>query len=217
MDAHSQANEKQPNHETNDSTNDNNKQLTVANCVNRIYDFNLPNLNRSHEENGDGDDDDDEPTYKSLIDHAWSQRIQELVGNKAKLLESFAWLSTVGGGFSALGERDNQFSARAGALSLGQQLRLAEMLGDERLTVMCHLFVALAYLQLNNKIFCLNYIQRVIIPLINAMPYQDPILKNILRHICFRMSMMDKYSAPRYNAIENKQTDMDQSSNETTL
>lgn len=210
MDDHSQASERQPGQETDDCSGNDSKQLAVANCVTKIYDFNLPNGSGKYAENEDGDDDGDEPTNRSLIDHAWSRKILELIGNKAKLLESFSWLSTVGGGFSALGERDSKFSARAGALSLGQQLRLAELLGDERLKVMCHLFGALAALQLNNKQFCLNYIKRVIIPLINAMPYHDPILTNILRHICFRMSMMDNFAAARYNAIENNKEDMDQ-------
>lgn len=121
------------------------------------------------------------------VDHNWSKKILELVGNKAKLMESFSWLSTVGGGFSALGERDSKWSARAGALSLGQQLKLAELLGDERLKVMCHLFAALAALQMDNRQFCFNYIKRVILPLINAMPYRDVILINILKHIAFRL------------------------------
>lgn len=153
----------------------------------------------------DSDDEDDVEQHgsKSSIDHAWSRRILELVGNKSKLLESFSWLSTVGGGYSALGESDQKFSSRAGALSLGQQLKLADLLGDERLRVMCHLFAALAALQMNNKQFCLNYIRRVILPLIHAMPYRDPLLTNILKHICFRMSTLDRYiGARRQNAIE---------------
>lgn len=129
------------------------------------------------------------------IGYSWSRKILELVGNKARLMESFSWLSTVGGGFSALGERDDKWSLRAGALSLGQQLHLAELLGDERLKVMCHLFAALAALQLDNKHFCVNYLRRVIIPLMNSLPYKDPILTNILRHICFRLKSNGK---PRY-------------------
>lgn len=68
---------------------------------------------------------------------------------------------------------------------------------------MCHLFAALAALQLDNKQFCVNYIQRVILPLINAMPYRDPMLTNILRHICFRMSALDRFTGAN-NAIEDK-------------
>jgi len=129
----------------------------------------------------------------SLIDHSWSKKILELVGNKAKLLESFSWLSTVGGGFSALGERDSKFSLRAGTLSLGQQLQLAELLGDQRLEVMCHLFAALAALQLDNKQFCINYVRRVILPLMKKLPYKDPILWNMLKHIFFRLSTLERF------------------------
>lgn len=148
----------------------------------------------------DLDDDDDCYVFvnQSLIDHSWSRKILELVGNKAKLRESFSWLSTVGGGFSALGERDTQFSMRAGSLSLGQQLKLAQQLGDERLEVMCHLFAALAALQLHNSLFVSNYINRVIRPLIRSLPYRDPIINNMLRHIFFRLSILYKCN----NAIE---------------
>lgn len=141
----------------------------------------------------------------SQIDHEWSRKILELVGNKAKLMESFSWLSTVGGGFSALGERDPRFSLRAGALSLGQQLHLAELLGDERLKVMCHLFAALASVQQSNKKFCFNYIRRVIVPLMNAMPYHDPTLTNILKHILFRLSRIESFRN-FYNAIESNKS-----------
>lgn len=151
----------------------------------------------------DDDDEDERVNYEfSLVDHSWCKRILELVGNKAKLMESFSWLSTVGGGYSALGERDDKFSMRAGALSLGQQLQLADLLGDERLKVMCHLFAALAALQLDNKRFCINYIKRVIIPSMKALPYRDPILTNILKHICFRLKTLEKFIS--VNAIENR-------------
>lgn len=153
----------------------------------------------------EGDDssnqDDEQLVFKTLIDHSWSKRILGLVGNKAKLMESFSWLSTVGGGYSALGERDSEFSRRAGALSLGQQLQLAEMLGDDRLKVMCHLFAALAAVQLANKQSCFNYIRKVIVPLMNSLPYRDPILTNILKHILFRLSTSD-YPRRLQNAIK---------------
>lgn len=158
---------------------------------------------KSHFFKPDNEEDDEDSKSESLIDHAWSRRILELVGTKSKLMESFCWLSTVGGGYSALGENDRKFSSRAGALSLGQQLHLAELLGDERLEVMCHLFAALAALQMNNKQFCLNYIKKVILPLIYKMPYRDPLLNNILKHICFRMGALDRYARiKRLNAIE---------------
>lgn len=188
----------------------NNKQLAVAN-ISKIYNYHLP-------KGFDSDDDDDKNSANiSIIDHAWSRRILELISNKVRLLESFSWLSTVGGGFSSLGEQDKDFSVRAGALSLGQQLRLAELLGDDRLKVMCHLFGALAFVQQDNKQFCINYIKRVIIPLIEAMPYRDPIITNILGHICFRMSNLDHFKTAQQNAIENTKVDASESTqdNET--
>lgn len=162
-------------------------QLILIKC----YDVMSPN--NEEEDN----DDDDRVTFKTLIDHNWCKKILDLVGNKAQLMESFAWLSTVGGGFSALGETDSKFSYRAGALSVGQQLHLAELLGDDRLKVMCHLFVALASLQLGNKKFCINYCSRVIVPLLNKLPFKDQMLRNMLRHIIFRVKTLEKFKNVR--------------------
>lgn len=126
---------------------------------------------------------------------SWSKKLSELVVRKIKLMESFSLLSTIGGGFSALGESNQKFSMRAGNLSLGQQLKLAELLGDERLKVMCHLFAALAALQMDNRQFCINYIKRVIVPMIGALPHCDPIINNILRHIIFRLRTLSERAA----------------------
>lgn len=144
----------------------------------KIYEYN---------EGSSDEEGDDGFRNGSLIDHIWSKKILELVGNKAKLIETFSWLSTVGGGFSALGESDADFSYKAGALSIGQQLHLAELLGDDRLKIMCHLFFALASLQLKNHEFCINYCRKVVVPLINKLPFRDSVLDNILRHILFRI------------------------------
>lgn len=145
----------------------------------------------------------------TYIDRSWTRKILELVGNKARLMESFSWLSTIGGGYSALGENDPKFSIRAGALSLGQQLHLAELLGDERLKVMCHLFAALAATQQNNRYFCRRYILRVILPLMNSLPYRDPILTNILSHICFRINAVGLHARNAIEEARKKQTPLD--------
>lgn len=158
-------------------------------------------------DNNDHDTDQDEGediVFNTLIDHSWCSKILRLVGHKMKLMESFSLLSTIGGGFSALGERDRDFSLRAGSLSLGQQLRLADLLGDERLKVMCHLFAVLAALQLGNKQFCIHYIKRVIVPMICALPHCDPIINNILGHICFRLRTLEIYKSSA-NAIKSKE------------
>lgn len=200
-------NSETPSIEDRPSRNETDRQLVVA-PVYRVYDFG-PSIGSTNED--DDRTEDDDLIVRSLIDHAWSGRILKLISNKAKLMESFSWLSTVGGGYSALGEKDARFSARAGALSLGQQLHLADLLGDERLKVMCHLFAALAALQMNNRSFCFAYIWRVIMPLIQAMPYRDPIISNILRHIFFRMHMLDKFviNGRKNKAIEGRHSDQD--------
>lgn len=137
--------------------------------------------------------DDDSRLFTTYVDHNWSKKILELVGNKAQLMDSFAWLSTVGGGYSSLGERDSRFSYRAGALSIGQQLHLADLLGDDRLKVMCHLFFALASLQLGNKQFCINYCSKVIKPLLAKLPFKDSTIRNMFSHLIFRIHTIEKF------------------------
>lgn len=180
---------------TDDTVDD--RQLVIADRMCPSYSY------RYYINDNDDEDDSDDEHHHSLIDHNWSKKILELVGNKAQLMESFSWLSTVGGGFSSLGERDNKFSMRAASLSLGHQLKLAELLGDQRLEVMCHIFAALAALQLDNKQFCRNYITNVIMPMMNQLPYRDPILINMLKHIYFRLSTLDRFMLHR-QAILNK-------------
>ncbi|XP_052800208.1 uncharacterized protein F58A4.6-like isoform X2 [Mya arenaria] len=87
-----------------------------------------------------------QPSEERLC-HAWCKRLQCL-GNKRLILEeTMAWLSTLGGGFSALGDYFMSFSELAGRLSQ-TQLQIATEMGDPVLASKCRLFYALSLMQL---------------------------------------------------------------------
>lgn len=123
------------------------------------------------------------------INYSWSSKILQLVMKKCILMHSFSWFSTIGGGFSSLGERHARFSLRAGHLSLNQQLVIAERLGDDRLKTMCHMFAALAALQLRKKSACLMYLKQVIIPLMRSLPFEDEALIKMFQYLVCRMKV----------------------------
>ncbi|CAG5133183.1 unnamed protein product [Candidula unifasciata] len=83
---------------------------------------------------------------KQKIDYAWSRRILGLVNKHVVLEEGFAWLSTLGGAHSSLGETFIHHAEQAGKIS-GQQLRLAIELGNESLIARCYIFWAWSLLQ----------------------------------------------------------------------
>lgn len=133
----------------------------------------------------------DEDGYEfnlTLVNHEWCNKILSLVHKKASILEGFVYLSAIGGGFSALGEANNKFSLKAGLLSLGKQMRLAELLNDERLMIMCHLYAVMAAIQLKSD-YAFDYYTRVVSPMMAALPYRDPVLKNVWQHVMFRLKI----------------------------
>ncbi|KJE95060.1 hypothetical protein CAOG_05556 [Capsaspora owczarzaki ATCC 30864] len=80
-------------------------------------------------------------------DFVWSAMVGALVARRAAALGVTAWLSTLGGAHSALGDHKHEHALEAGRLAL-QQLRVAIQLGDPGLVVRCRLFFAYCLIQL---------------------------------------------------------------------
>lgn len=83
---------------------------------------------------------------KQKIDYAWNNRILALLNKHIVLAEGFAWLSTLGGAHSSLGETFRYHAEKAGEIS-AKQLRLAIELGNESLIARCYLFWSWSLLQ----------------------------------------------------------------------
>ncbi|CAK1541797.1 unnamed protein product [Leptosia nina] len=90
-----------------------------------------------------------EPPDKELIDYAWNERILYLVMSRAEIENAFAWLSTLGGAYSALGDYFEHCAEKAGRISV-RQYKLSRMLGDDSLAARSKLYSALAISQKGN-------------------------------------------------------------------
>lgn len=85
------------------------------------------------------------PTHQSL-DYKWNERVTQMALERRELDHAMSWLSTLGGGFSALGETFEHCAEMAGKISV-RQLQLALRLGDPLLVARCKLWAALSLLQ----------------------------------------------------------------------
>ncbi|XP_022254517.1 uncharacterized protein LOC106470204 isoform X2 [Limulus polyphemus] len=84
---------------------------------------------------------------KQLLDKIWNHKIQVLVTEQATMENAMAWLSTLGGAYSALGDQFQRCAIEAGRISM-QQLKVALRLGEPLLICRCRIFIAMSLLQL---------------------------------------------------------------------
>ncbi|XP_046554567.1 uncharacterized protein LOC124263882 [Haliotis rubra] len=84
---------------------------------------------------------------KQRIDYPWGKLICGLAVKRMLCEESMAWLSTLGGGYSALGDYYRVHAVTAGEVSL-KQFHIAMELGDPIMAAKCRLFWAQSRLQL---------------------------------------------------------------------
>nr|XP_018909309.1 PREDICTED: uncharacterized protein LOC109038640 [Bemisia tabaci] len=85
------------------------------------------------------------PSYH-VLDYLWCQRLERLCYERQELETAMAWLSTLGGAFSALGDKQEQCAVIAGKISV-QQLRNAMRLGDPLTVARCKLYFSLSLIQ----------------------------------------------------------------------
>ncbi|XP_076453052.1 uncharacterized protein F58A4.6-like isoform X2 [Babylonia areolata] len=76
------------------------------------------------------------------------------------LEEAMAWLSTLGGAHSSLGEYFHHHAERAGEISL-KQLKIALQLGDPLTVARCHMFWAYSLMQRGHWRKCTVIVRRV--------------------------------------------------------
>lgn len=83
---------------------------------------------------------------KNIIDYKWNDRMEVLVYERCELENAMAWLSTLGGAFSALGDYFTDYAEKAGLISK-QQFSLALRLGDPLTICRCKIYLAMSLLQ----------------------------------------------------------------------
>uniref|UniRef100_A0A182R4L6 Uncharacterized protein n=1 Tax=Anopheles funestus TaxID=62324 RepID=A0A182R4L6_ANOFN len=100
------------------------------------------------------------PPAKEHLDYHWGERAVHMIWELIELTELMAWLSTLGGAFSALGNYQPACADTAGKISL-HQMKLAFRLGDPSLVARCQLYLAISLIQRAEFAIAKQIIQRV--------------------------------------------------------
>ncbi|RUS86349.1 hypothetical protein EGW08_005867 [Elysia chlorotica] len=122
---------------------------------------------------------------KQKIDYAWCSHILGTLSKHVVLEEGFAWLSTLGGAHSSLGETFQHHAKRAGEIS-SHQLRLALQLGNESLIARCYVFWSWSLMQRGHLTQC----KRCILTtwtFCKTLKCRDRILENMCKAVWSRL------------------------------
>ncbi|KAH8320153.1 hypothetical protein KR074_003739 [Drosophila pseudoananassae] len=86
------------------------------------------------------------PPERDTIDYKWADMLAHTLWEHIEVEHLMSWLSTLGGGFSALGEQFGKCAETAGKISL-QQLKIGMRLGDPFLQARCKLYYSISLIQ----------------------------------------------------------------------
>ncbi|EDW75082.1 uncharacterized protein Dwil_GK19894 [Drosophila willistoni] len=86
------------------------------------------------------------PPDKDTIDYKWADMLAYTIWEHIEVEHMMSWLSTLGGGFSALGEQFERCAETAGKISL-KQLNIGLRLGDPFLQARCKLYYSISLIQ----------------------------------------------------------------------
>ncbi|KAH8250589.1 hypothetical protein KR038_001649 [Drosophila bunnanda] len=86
------------------------------------------------------------PPERDTIDYRWAHILAHTLWEHIEVEHLMSWLSTLGGGFSALGEQFERCAETAGKISL-QQLKIGLRLGDPFLQARCKLYYSISLIQ----------------------------------------------------------------------
>ncbi|XP_030847281.1 uncharacterized protein LOC100893631 [Strongylocentrotus purpuratus] len=84
--------------------------------------------------------------FKMEADIRWSVKMLPLWLARIAMEDSFSWLSTLGGAYSALGDDFQNFAEKAGRVSI-RQMKLACQIGDPILLARCRVYMAQSLMQ----------------------------------------------------------------------
>lgn len=116
-----------------------------------------------------------------VMDYKWAKMIDTMVVERRELDDSFSWMSTLGGAYSALGDYIPNYAVIAGRISV-HQLELALRLGDVPVVIRCCLYYALSLIQQGmlhqaRLVIHTQYVKA------NQLPIEDTKLINICKGI----------------------------------
>ncbi|KAI8034327.1 uncharacterized protein F58A4.6 [Drosophila gunungcola] len=87
-----------------------------------------------------------EPPKRDTVDYRFADILAHTLWEHIEVEHLMSWLSTLGGGFSALGEQFERCAETAGKISL-QQLKIGLRLGDPFLQARCKLYFSISLIQ----------------------------------------------------------------------
>ncbi|ALC49309.1 CG12123 [Drosophila busckii] len=87
-----------------------------------------------------------QPPAQDTIDYKFADMLAHTIWEHIEVENLMSWLSTLGGGFSALGEQFERCADTAGKISL-QQLKIGLRLGDPFLQARCKLYYSISLIQ----------------------------------------------------------------------
>ncbi|XP_001997536.2 uncharacterized protein F58A4.6 [Drosophila grimshawi] len=86
------------------------------------------------------------PQRSDAIDYKWASMLSHTIWQHIVLEQLMCWLSTLGGGYSALGDQFEHCAQTAGKISL-QQLAIGLRVGNTFLQARCKLFYSISLIQ----------------------------------------------------------------------
>lgn len=125
-----------------------------------------------------------------VIDKVWFSLISPLITTRMEVEELLALLSTLGGGFSCLGERDSQAAHIAGRIAI-KQLTLSKSSGDPNLTVRCLIYQVYSHCQRGKRRKAATLMKKWIFPFIISLKEKELCDDTIIK----------MYSAARHRII----------------
>uniref|UniRef100_A0A131YQQ1 Uncharacterized protein n=1 Tax=Rhipicephalus appendiculatus TaxID=34631 RepID=A0A131YQQ1_RHIAP len=124
--------------------------------------------------------------WKPVMDRSWEAKIGRLVVEQLELENTMAWLSTLGGAFSALGDYCSRFAEAAGQVSV-KQLKLALRIGDPVTVCRCHIYLAMSLLQRGYFRSCRRLLRQQYYFATSKEGLRDPKLVKMCQSVWIRM------------------------------
>lgn len=138
--------------------------------------------------------------WKPVMDRSWEAKIGRLVVEQLELENTMAWLSTLGGAFSALGDYCSRFAEAAGQVSV-KQLKLALRIGDPVTVCRCHVYLAMSLLQRGYFRSCRRMLRQQYSFATSKEGLRDPKLLKMCQAVWIRMRYLQ--------SLQNKQPQLE--------
>ncbi|CAN7985456.1 unnamed protein product [Ixodes hexagonus] len=137
--------------------------------------------------------------WNPVMDKSWNLKIGYLVAEQVELDNAMAWLSTLGGAYSALGDNSVKFAEAASQVSV-QQLKLALRIGDPATLCRCHIYIAMSLLQRGYFRSCRRLLREQHQFAVSAAGQRDPRLAKMCQSVWDRMLYLRSLKGKRQQA-----------------